>query len=159
MSILYCIYKNNKYKAKIHNGMIKLTTKKKTDGFDNYVDVLGNKHDDLFVKEIKPEEANMVYEEDIYIKYKGEYFQLFAGRMTESSLENNAFMIWTDSEMLAKKCNFKKREQFVFVVDIPKEQIEAVKIVKHPISIFEDGGETAVILEGNTLIKWFAELF
>ena len=50
MSILYCIYKNNKYKAKIHNGMIKLTTKKKTDGFDNYVDVLGNKHDDLFVK-------------------------------------------------------------------------------------------------------------
>jgi hypothetical protein len=69
--------------------MIKLTTKKKTDGFDNYVDVLGNKHDDLFVKEIKPEEANMVYEEDIYIKYKGEYFQLFAGRRVSVKISDS----------------------------------------------------------------------
>ncbi len=158
MSKIYCNYKNNTYKAKLINKKIRLTTTIKTEGFENYVDVLGNKHNDLFVKEILQEEADLLYKEDITLKYKEDYFQLYSGEVTKSSLIDNSFMIWTDSETIAQKYSFEKKEQFVFIKYITKQQIEAVKIVKQSIMCSQNEVKEEII-EGEELEKWFDKLY
>jgi len=56
----------------------------------------------------------LVYKEEVLIKYKGKYFQLFAGKITPSAVLENSYMIWTDSEQLAKEYVFEMKEQFVY---------------------------------------------
>lgn len=52
MSNMYCRYKNEKYIAHIHDKKITIISKIKQEGFDNYVDVLGKEHSDLFMREL-----------------------------------------------------------------------------------------------------------
>lgn len=71
---------------------------------------------------------------------------------------NNSYMIWTDSEQLAKEYTFEKKEQFVFTKNITRDEIEAVKIVRTPVLIFKDSGKSEVLLQGNELSHYLQEL-
>ncbi|WOO36597.1 hypothetical protein R2R35_22850 [Anaerocolumna sp. AGMB13020] len=158
MSNIYCDYKNNRYKAKLRNENILITAKEKQDGFRNYVDVLGNEHANLFMKEVNLDEVDFLYEECISINYKGNFFQLFAGEINKSFILNNLFVIWTSSEEIAQQFGFEKKEQLVFTKNITREEIESVKIEKKPIAIFKGEPKKEVILEHDYLEKWFATL-
>ena len=71
---------------------------------------------------------------------------------------NNSYMIWTDSEQLAKEYTFEKKEQFVFTKNITRDEIEAVKIVRTPVLIFKDSGKSEVLLQGNDLVHYLQEM-
>ena len=71
---------------------------------------------------------------------------------------NNSYMIWTDSEQLAKEYAFEKKEQFVFTKNISRDEIEAVKIMKVPVLKFGTIGPMEEILDGHILDKWLAEI-
>lgn len=71
---------------------------------------------------------------------------------------NNSYMIWTDSEQLAKEYTFEKKEQFVFTKNITRDEIEAVKIVRTPVLIFKDSGKSEVLLQENDLSHYLQEL-
>lgn len=158
MSELYCIYKNEKYQAEIKNGMVEVVSSIPREGFEEYIDVIGRRHNDLFTKKINVDELDYVYKEDILIKYKDVYFQLFADKISRSAVFDNSYMIWTDSEQLAQEYTFEKKEQFVFIKYITREEIEAVKIVKKPILEFKDKETTEEILESDKLDNWLSEL-
>ena len=130
----------------------------KRDGFINYIDILGNEHSDLYMKSVKANEVDVIYNEDMLIKYKGEYFQLFADKIFKEDVLDNSYMIWTASEQLAHEHNFEKQEQFVFIKYITREEIEAVKIVKKPVLDFKNIEQSEEILEGDALDNWLSEL-
>lgn len=158
MSEIYCLYKEKKYEAEIKKNKIEITSNCKDEGFVEYVDVLGRAHNDLFVKMLDIDAVDIIYKEDVYIKHKEEYFQLFADKIIKSAVLENSYMIWTSSEQLAHEYVFQKKEQFVFIKFITREEIEAIKIVKRPILDFEDKETVEEVLEGDALDKWLAEL-
>ena len=114
MSLLYCLYNNKKYKAKYQNGVVKITTDVKEQGFTNYIDVLGREHYDLFVKELSLQDVDLVFYEEIEFKYEGMYFSLFSSSIKPENVENGKFVIFTDSEETAQQYAFEKKEQFIF---------------------------------------------
>lgn len=158
MGDMYCYYSGLKYKVQMRNGEYIITSSVRKEGFTNYIDVLGNEHSDLYMKSIKTTEVDVIYNEHVFIKYKGFYFQLFADKIFRNDVLDDSYMIWTNSEHLAQEFIFEKKEQFVFIKFISREEIEAVKIVKKPVLDFKDLEQSEEILEGNALDNWLLEL-
>jgi aspartate ammonia-lyase len=67
-------------------------------------------------------------------------------------------MIWTRSEQVAAKYGFEKKEQFVFVKYIRKEQIESIKIVQKPIKEFEERGIKEIIIPKEEIDEWLSAI-
>lgn len=155
--MMYCKYNGARYKIKKRNGEYIITSRQKEDGFVNYIDVLGNEHSDLYMKNVKVNDVDVIYTEDIFVKYKTVYFRLFADKITRGAVLEDSYMIWTSSEQLAHEYGFEKEEQFVFARYIAKEDIEAVKIVRKPISGFGKIEQSEEILEDDELDNWLAE--
>ena len=158
MSEMYCEYSGLKYKIKKRNDKYIITSRVRKEGFTNYIDVLGNEHSELYMKFVKANEVDVIYNEDVFIKYKDKYFQLFADKISRNAVLDDSYMIWTNSEQLAQEYIFEKKEQFVFIKYITRKEIEAVKIVKKPILDFKDIEQLEEILEGDFLDNWLSEL-
>lgn len=158
MGLLYCIYNNKKYKAKYKNGIIKITTTAKEQGFSNYIDVLGRKHDDLFMKELPLQDVDLVFYEEIELEYEGRYFPLFSSSIKSESVEEGRFMIFTDSEKVAQQYGFEKKEQFVFLKHISNDEIGRIRIIQKPIKEFDGSMCKNTIIEKNDIFEWLASL-
>ena len=158
MSDMYCEYNGLKYKIKKKSDKYIITSRVRKEGFIYYIDVLGNEHSELYMKIVKATEVDIIYNEDVFIKYKDRYFQLFAGKISRNAVLADSYMIWTSSEQLAQEDIFEKKEQFVFVKYITRKEIEAVKIVKKPILDFKNVEQSEEILEGESLDNWLTEL-
>ena len=158
MSDMYCVYRGGKYKIKKRNGGYIIVSKESKAGFTKYVDVLGNEHDDFFMKYVSEHELECIYFEKHYIKYNNEYFSLFSSKITRDMVLDDSFMIWTNSEQLAREHDFEKKEQFVFVKFIKRREIEAIKIVKKPLQSFEATGEFEEIIEGTEVDNYLDKL-
>lgn len=149
---MYCEYGGLKYKIKKKNNKYIITSRVRKEGFTNYIDVLGNKHSELYMKIVKANEV------DILIKYKDKYFHLFADKVSRNAVLADSYMIWTNSEHLAQEYIFEKKEQFVFIKYITRKEIGAVKIVKTPVLDFKDIEQSEEIIEGDALDSWLSEL-
>ena len=158
MSEMYCEYSGLKYKIKKRNDKYIITSRVRKEGFTNYIDVLGNEHSELYMKIVKANEVDVIYNEDVFIKYKDKYFQLFADKISRNAVLDDSYMIWTNSEQLAQEYIFEKKEQFVFIKYITRKEIEAVKIVKKPILDFKDIEQSEEILVGDSLNNWLSEI-
>lgn len=158
MSDMYCEYSGLKYKIKKRNCEYIITSRVRREGFTNYIDVLGNEHSELYMKIVNVNEVDVIYNEDVFIKYKDKYFPLFADKISRNAVLDDLYMIWTNSEQLAQKYIFEKKEQFVFIKYIPRNEIGAVKIVKTPVLDFKDIEQSEEILEGDALDNWLSEL-
>lgn len=158
MSDMYCEYSGLKYKIKKRNCEYIITSRVRKEGFTNYIDVLGNEHSELYMKIINANEVDVIYNEDVFIKYKDKYFHLFADKISRNAVLDDSYMIWTNSEQLAQEYIFEKKEQFVFIKYITRKEIGAVKIVKTPVLEFKDIEQSEEILEGDALDNWLSEL-
>ncbi len=155
---MFCKYRGLKYELKKRKNEYIITSKEKRDGFTNYIDVLGNEHADLYMKIVNDNDVDLIYEEEIFIKYRNVFFPLFAGRINKKSVIENLYMLCTDSEELAINNTFEKKEQFLYVKYITRNEIDALKIVKTPISTFNNAGKAEEILEGPEIDSWLSEL-
>lgn len=158
MSDMYCVYNGKKYKIKKKNDKYIITSRVRKEDFINYIDVLGNEHSELFMKIVNANEVDIIYNEDILIKYKDKYFHLFADKVSRNAVLADSYMIWTNSEQLAQEYIFEKKEQFVFIKYITRKEIGAVKIVKTPVLDFKDIEQSEEIIEGDDLDSWLSEL-
>lgn len=158
MSDRYCVYNGKKYKIKKKNDKYIITSRVRKEDFINYIDVLGNEHSELFMKIVNANEVDIIYNEDILIKYKDKYFHLFADKVSRNAVLADSYMIWTNSEQLAQEYIFEKKEQFVFIKYITRKEIGAVKIVKTPVLDFKDIEQSEEIIEGDALDSWLFEL-
>ena len=116
---MYCEYGGLKYKIKKKNNKYIITSRVRKEGFTNYIDVLGNKHSELYMKIVKANEVDIIYND--------KYFQLFADKVSRNAVLADSYMIWTNSEQLAQEYIFEKKEQFVFIKYITRKEIGAVK--------------------------------
>lgn len=155
---MYCVYNGKKYKIKKKNDKYIITSRVRKEDFINYIDVLGNEHSELFMKIVNANEVDIIYNEDILIKYKDKYFHLFADKVSRNAVLADSYMIWTNSEQLAQEYIFEKKEQFVFIKYITRKEIGAVKIVKTPVLDFKDIEQSEEIIEGDALDGWLSEL-
>ena len=53
MSDMYCEYRGARYKIKKRKGEYIVTSRQRKEGFINYIDVLGNEHSDLYMKNVE----------------------------------------------------------------------------------------------------------
>lgn len=150
---MYCVYEKETYKAKRRNGRVILVAYEKKEGFSNYIDVVGNEHSDIFMKEVEIGDVELIYKEDISICYLGNYFELFAP-ITFASVKDNKYVLFTSSEEIAKEFEFEKEEQFVFSKKICKEQIDSIKITRKPIREFEKQGVQEIVVTKNEVEAW-----
>ena len=102
---MYCVYNGKKYKIKKKNDKYIITSRVRKEDFINYIDVLGNEHSELFMKIVNANEVDIIYNEDILIKYKDKYFHLFADKVSRNAVLADSYMIWTNSEQLKRKSN------------------------------------------------------
>ena len=63
-------------------------------------------------------------------------------------------MLWTDSEQLAYKYEFEKKEQFVFIKNITREEIQSLKIVRVPVLSLKNEEVSETVLEGKKVIDY-----
>ena len=147
---MYCEYGGLKYKIKKKNNKYIITSRVRKEGFTNYIDVLGNKHSELYMKIVKANEVDIIYNEDVFIKY--------ADKVSRNAVLADSYMIWTNSEQLAQEYIFEKKEQFVFIKYITRKEIGAVKIMKTPVLDFKDIEQSEEIIEGDALDSWLSEL-
>ncbi len=155
---MYCQYNDLRYKIKKRDRDYIIIYRLRKEGFINYIDILGNEHFDLYMKRVKANEVDIIYKEDVFIKFKDVYFQLFANKILKEDVLDNSYMIWTASDQIAQKYNFEKKEQFVFTKYITRNEIEAIKIIKKPILEFKDRVTLEEIFEGDKLDEWLTKL-
>lgn len=122
MKKLYCIYNGDQYEVEKNQNELDLISRKYVLGFNPYVDLMGRELDNLFTKKLSFREVDIVYYEEIFFEYKGLYFSLYHASIRPENIEDDRFMIYTDSEDIAKKYNFEKKEQFVFIKYISQNE-------------------------------------
>ena len=57
---MYCVYNGKKYKIKKKNDKYIITSRVRKEDFINYIDVLGNKHSELYMKIVKANEVDII---------------------------------------------------------------------------------------------------
>lgn len=65
---MYCEYRGARYKIKKRKGEYIVTSRQRKEGFINYIDVLGNEHSDLYMKNVKVNDVDVIYTEDVFVK-------------------------------------------------------------------------------------------
>lgn len=162
---MYCIYQGEKYKVdsyfnKMENKSIYyFKSKNKYDGFVEYKDQFGTVPG-LYIKPIEKEDVDIIYEEEVQFKYRGMFFESFSIIIPIESIEEDHFMIVTDSYEIAHEFDFVKEEQFLFVKHIARAEIEAVKIQEIPIEFYRQKGMECkeTIYEGDEIDALFERI-
>lgn len=130
MSELYCVYKKDKYLAEVSNNIVEITSNHHADGFEKYVDVIGQIHDDIYIKWLSIDDIDLLYMEDMYIEYRKNFFQLYAGKILKNDVLNNSYMIWTDSEQLTKEYAFEKKNNLYLLKILQETKLRQLKLLE-----------------------------
>ena len=156
------IYKGCSFRASRFQGKIRIGSDKKSEGFVEYVDVLGNRHEDHFVRLLDETELDYLYELTYELKYRGLWFYLTSSLNT-NTISKELFVIGLDyfgSEAieLAEELGFERPDKFYFTKKIYRKDIEAFKIIEMPQGPFSNQGIKVRILEGQEIDDYFASI-
>ena len=151
---MYGIYKGKKYRVAKDSTSFWLVSQKKEEGFEEYIDILGEKRPDIFVKDVDIHELDYLYKMSYEIQYKGHFYIFENGAFTKRAIAEEAFYILSDDISNAKffeSLGFTRSDKFYFDKKISRSDIEAIKIIEEPLEIFKDQGLKIEILEGKDI--------
>ena len=156
------IYKGCSFRASRFQGKIRIGSDKKSEGFVEYVDVLGNRHEDHFVRLLDETELDYLYELTYELKYRGLWFYLTSSLNT-NTISKELFVIGLDyfgSEAieLAEELGFERPDKFYFTKKIYRKDIEALKVIESPQGIFSSQGKKETILQGEAIDAYLSEI-
>jgi hypothetical protein len=154
----YCEIKNRRYVASDRNGKLFITSEEKKDGFENYVSVLGKVYSDYFMKYLDLDEIDDLYDEELFVKYKGVYFESATDIISKKIVEKDNYVILTDIYQIADQYGFRKLEPFVYTKAISRSELEAIKIVRTHEPPFEEKGTEEIIIEGDDLTEYLESI-
>jgi hypothetical protein len=121
----------------INNNKIELTSNNivnRNIGFQEYVDVLGNSHSDILIKNIDKEELEFAYELNYEVVYNNILFEPWAiGRFC---VEQDRISLYTNDPEQAENYGFTKEAKFVYKKEVNLDEIEALIEIKVPILKF-----------------------
>jgi hypothetical protein len=157
MSVKYCEYNGIRQEVGKRNGKLFITSVTKKDNFENFVDILGNIHTDYYMKYLDLDEIDDLYNEELFVKYKGVYFEL-SSIISKKMVDEDDYMMLTYTYQIADQYGFRKLEQFVYAKAISRSEIEAIKIVRTHKPPFEEKGTEEIILEGDDLTEYLESI-
>lgn len=156
------IFKGNLFQASRYQGKIRIGSDKKLEGFEEYVDILGNLHHDHFVRSLSENELDYLYELSYELKYKGRWFHLFTALNPQTIFEDYYEVILSfldvEEKKLAEELDFERTDKFYYTKRIYRKDIEALKIIESPQGIFSSQGKKVRILEGEAIDAYLSEL-
>ena len=72
------IYKGKKYRVAKISTFYRVISSEKEEGFEEYIDILGEKSPDIFVKDVDIHELDYLYRIVYEIQYKGHFFDVMS---------------------------------------------------------------------------------
>ncbi|MEH7379335.1 hypothetical protein V7138_02480 [Bacillus sp. JJ1533] len=154
----YCIYKNKVYEVVINGDQLNLTSydvnDKLTNGFKEYVDVLGRPHKDIFEKDLAISDVDLVFRKKINAIYKGKEFETYG--INTSTLENNYILLFSMDYDDVNDYGFTKHEQFVYQKEVALDDIEALVEIKKPILKWKDQPESRKTIPTNKILEYLS---
>lgn len=156
------IYKGRLFHASRFQGKIRIGSDIKSEGFVEYVDVLGNLHKDHFVRLLDDRELDYLYELSYELKYKGRWFRLFTALNPQTISEDYFEIILSfldlEEKKLAEELDFERTDKFYYTKRIYRKDIEKLKVIELPQGIFSSQGKKEKILEGQAIDDYFASI-
>ncbi|MEH7225524.1 hypothetical protein V7112_17080 [Bacillus sp. JJ1566] len=152
----YSIYQNKIYQVSIHGQVIHLISSKKENGFHELIDIVGNKHDDIFIKEVSLDDVELVYELKINAVYCGKEFETYG--VDSSNLEKKYILLFSMEFEDVNDYGFRKHEQFVYQKQVALDDIDALVEIKKPILKWENKPETKITIPNNLIREYLSKL-
>ena len=156
---MYGIYKGKKYRVVKDSTSFWLVSREKEEGFEEYIDIVGEKNPDIFVKNVDIHELDYLYKMSYEIQYKGHFFDVMS-TMKRINIDEDWFAIRAGIEKyeLIEKLGFKVYDKGEWWKEIGRKDIEALKIIEKPLGIFKDQGLKFEILEGEAIDEFLASV-
>ena len=130
---MYAKYNNKNYPVNLRNGKYRLRSKEHENGFNKLVDLGGNIHHDIFIKEVTLDEIEFLFELKYKIIYKGEEYEPFSiGELVID--DGKIYLFRSDYE----SNGFEKQEQFVFKKEVSIDEIDALVEIMNPVLEFRE---------------------
>lgn len=155
----YSMYRGRLYLSSIRNMKVRIRSRVCEEGFVKLVDLVGNIHNDVFIKDVNIEDLDMIYNLEYKVIYRGREFVPWA--IGKFILEIDKISLGTNDEKEARDYQFEKIEQFVFTKDVPIDEVEALIEIKKPVLKFENMKEEFARIEQkdirsylNSLLEW-----
>jgi hypothetical protein len=156
---MYGIYKGKKYRVAKISTFYRVISREKEEGFEEYIDIVGEKRPDIFVKDVDIHELDYLYEVKYEFLYRGHYFKALS-TMIRKLIDKDYFEIAAGIEKydLIEKLGFKRLDESTWWKDIRRKDIEAIKIIEEPEGIFKEQGLKIKILEGKVIDDFLASV-
>ncbi|MCK1994123.1 hypothetical protein [Peribacillus muralis] len=152
----YATYNQKDYHLNIRNDMLRLRSNTPDPGFQELIDLAGNKHPHLYIKVVHIEEVNFAYELDFLVTYKGKEFSPYS--LGRHILDENDISLFSMDSNDVDCYGFEKEEQFVFKKEVPLDDIESIIEVKKPILIFGDMPESRKVIPKEAIRDYILKL-
>jgi len=153
------IYKGKKYRVAKISTFYRVISREKEEGFEEYIDIFGEKSPDIFVKDVDIHELDYLYEIWYEIQYKGHFFHMMSA-MNRKLIDKDLFVLNAGIEKypLIEKLGFEVYDKGQWWKKIGRKDIEALKIIEEPEGIFKDQGLKVKILEGKAIDEFLASV-
>ena len=153
------IYKGKKYRVVKDSTSFWLVSQEKEEGFEEYIDIFGEKSPDLFVKDVDIHELDYLYRIVYEIQYKGYFFDVMSA-MKRINIDEDWFAIRAGIEKyeLIEKLGFERYDKATWRKEIKRKDIEALKIIEKPLGIFKDRGSKVKIIKGKDIDDFLASV-
>ena len=155
--MIFADYKNKIYLANIRQSKVRLKTRVKEQGFNELVDLAGNIHKDIFIKEVDINDVDIIYEIEYSVLYKGSEYKCL--KVSKETLDINYMTIYTSNSDIAEKYGFIKKEQFIYDKNVLLDEIDALVEIKKPILNFSYLKEQKIIIDQKDVRDYLATIF
>lgn len=138
----YAVYNNRLHRLYERDGKIRIVSRNKEEGFANYVDILGETADDLFVKEVSEDDLDFAYELWYRAEYFGHEFDVFSS-IDKKLFEKNVIVLKASfNDDMAKLLDFDHYDRGTLIKRLCFDDIDRLIEVKVPILKFKDMEQT-----------------
>lgn len=154
--MIYAIYKNKIYLANVRQSKVRLKTRVAELGFNELVDLAGNVHKDIFIKELDMNDVDIIYEVEYRVLYRGNEYKCL--KVAKETIDINYIIIFTSDSDIAEQYGFIKKEQFIFDKDVSLDEIDALIEIKKPILKFSHLKEQKVKIEQKNIRDYLSNI-
>lgn len=154
--MIYAIYRNNIYLANIRQSKVRLKTRIAEPGFKELVDLAGNIHNDIFIKEVEINDVDIIYEQEYSVLYRGSEYECL--KVNSQTLDRNYITISTNDSDLAEKYGFIKKEQFIFDKNVILDEIDELIEIRKPILKFSNLKEQKIIISQKDIRNYISNI-
>ncbi|AIF42604.1 hypothetical protein [Virgibacillus sp. SK37] len=134
----FAIYRGERYACNIKNRKIRLKSREKKSGFTELIDLEGDVHSDIFIKEVSDRKVEDVYELTHEAIFKGVTFQ--TSGIGKHTLDEGELLLLSDNLQDISTHNFFREDKFVCHKNVALEEIDALIEMKNHILRFRRKG-------------------